>query len=586
MDNPPVPAARYLRMSTERQQYSLSNQAAAIDSYADNHGFAIVKSYSDEARTGVTFVNRNGLQTLIRDVIQRRADYKAVLVYDVSRWGRFQDTDEAAHYEILCKSAGIPIHNCAEPFSNDCGLPSLIMKSLKRVMAGEYSRELGVKVYTAQKRLAALGFRQGAQPGYGLRRLLVSADRIPKQLLLHGERKGLASDRVVQVPGPPEEVHCIQKIYRLFLKEGMTFIGIAKELNREGFKYIKGSDWNMRAVKEVLTNPKYAGFNVYGRFSTKLYTPRLEVPRSEWAVAPGAFEPVISPTTFAEVQRRLASFTRNQTDDQLLQALRATLAREGKLSMTILENTPGLPSPSAYRDRFGSVSRAFQLAGFAAYNGYTRLGRLEELRKLRDMRTNLMKEIVALSNGRVSMEDRGLRFRSRLRLGRRRVSVMFARYFRGYKGADRWQIKLLPGDTRMITLVVLLNKTNDGFSDLFVTQPIRGARTFRLLKDDPRLSHAGRLHDLRDFVGTIEAVSCAKPHCISWALTEPSDTVATKSQLKQISQLSVCEFIRRGMNQKTLERIRKRRPVRASKLQKCLRVVYQCEPESRRKYQC
>lgn len=577
MENLPVPAARYLRMSTERQQYSLSNQASVIDRYADSHGFAIVKSYSDEARTGVTFVNRKGLQTLIRDVVQGRAEYKAVLVYDVSRWGRFQDTDEAAHYEFLCKSAGIPIHYCAEPFSNDCGLPSLIMKSLKRVMAGEYSRELGVKVYTAQKRLATLGFRQGAQPGYGLRRLLVSAERMPKQLLSHGERKGLASDRVVQIPGPTEEVQCVQEIYRLFLEDGMTFLGIARYLNKKGFKYIEGADWNMRAVKAVLTNPKYAGFNVYGRFSTKLYTPRLEVPRSEWAVAPDAFEPVISSKRFAEVQIKLASFTRNQSDEQLLEALRATLAREGKLSMTIIENTPGLPSPSAYRDRFGSVSRAFQLAGFVAYNGYTRPGRLEELRKLRDMRTNLMKEIVALSNRRVSIEDRGLRFRTRLRFGRRRVSVIFARYFRGYKGAERWQIKLLPGDTRLITLIVLLNETNNGFLGFFVTQPIRSAKTFRLLKDDPRLRHGVRVHDLQDFADTIEAVSCAKPRRISWTLTEPSDKVATESQLKQISTLSVCEFLRRGMNQKTLERIRKGRPVRASILEKCLRALRESE---------
>ena len=68
------------------------------------------------------------------------APYKAILVYDVSRWGRFQDTDESAHYEFLCKSAGVPVHYCAETFANDGSLPSLIMKALKRTMAGEYGR--------------------------------------------------------------------------------------------------------------------------------------------------------------------------------------------------------------------------------------------------------------------------------------------------------------------------------------------------------------------------------------------------------------------------------------------------------------
>ena len=86
----------------------------------------------------------------------------------MSRWGRFQDTDEAAHYEFLCKSAGIPVHYWAETFSNDGSLSSAIMKALKRVTAGEYSRELGTKVFAGQKRLAELGFKQGG-PARGAR---------------------------------------------------------------------------------------------------------------------------------------------------------------------------------------------------------------------------------------------------------------------------------------------------------------------------------------------------------------------------------------------------------------------------------
>ena len=35
--------------------------------------------------------------------------FSAVLVYDVSRWGRFPDPDEAAVYEHACKSRGIRV---------------------------------------------------------------------------------------------------------------------------------------------------------------------------------------------------------------------------------------------------------------------------------------------------------------------------------------------------------------------------------------------------------------------------------------------------------------------------------------------
>src|SRR5712691_2913346 len=204
-----VPAAQYVRMSTEHQQYSLENQSTAIQTYATSHGFEVVRTYSDVAKSGLVLRHRIGLRQLLQDVVSGAPAYRVILVYDVSRWGRFQDTDESAHYEFLCKSAGIPVHYCAETFINDDTLPNLIMKSLKRTMAGEYGRELSVKVLAGQKRLAQLGFKQGGVPGYGLRRMLVSADRQAKQQLAGGERKNITTDRVILVPGPSEEVEVV-----------------------------------------------------------------------------------------------------------------------------------------------------------------------------------------------------------------------------------------------------------------------------------------------------------------------------------------------------------------------------------------
>jgi len=98
-----VPAAQYLRMSTEHQQYSLENQATAIQAYAESHGFEVVRTYSDAAKSGLVLRHRVGLRQLLQDVVSGAPAYRAILVYDVSRWGRFQDTDESAHYEFLCK---------------------------------------------------------------------------------------------------------------------------------------------------------------------------------------------------------------------------------------------------------------------------------------------------------------------------------------------------------------------------------------------------------------------------------------------------------------------------------------------------
>lgn len=160
-------------MSTEHQRYSTENQSDAIKHYAEQRGTEIVRTYSDEGKSGLRIQGRDGLKQLIDDIQSGKADFEAVLVYDISRWGRFQDADESAYYEYICKRAGISVIYCAEQFENDGSPVSTIVKGVKRAMAGEYSRELSQKVFIGQSRLIELGYRQGGPPGFGLRRMLI-----------------------------------------------------------------------------------------------------------------------------------------------------------------------------------------------------------------------------------------------------------------------------------------------------------------------------------------------------------------------------------------------------------------------------
>ena len=121
-----IPVAQYVRMSTEHQKYSTENQADRILEYAARHGMRIVRTYMDSGKSGLNLKGRSGLQTLLHDVKQPNPGFSAVLVYDVSRWGRFPDPDEAAVYEHACKSRGIRVIYCAEPFNNDGSLPSTV----------------------------------------------------------------------------------------------------------------------------------------------------------------------------------------------------------------------------------------------------------------------------------------------------------------------------------------------------------------------------------------------------------------------------------------------------------------------------
>jgi DNA invertase Pin-like site-specific DNA recombinase len=191
-----MPVAQYLRMSTEHQQYSTENQSISIVQYAQMHNMEIVRTYADHGKSGLSLARRPGLQQLLRDALASDVDFRAVLVYDVSRWGRFQNPDQGASYEYALITADIPIHYCAEQFANDGSLSSALLKTLKRGMAGEYSRELSVKVWAGQSRLVQLGFRLGGIPGYGLRRHLIDQNMVFKQVLKPGDRKSLQTDRV------------------------------------------------------------------------------------------------------------------------------------------------------------------------------------------------------------------------------------------------------------------------------------------------------------------------------------------------------------------------------------------------------
>lgn len=503
-----VPAAQYLRMSTEHQQYSLENQSTAIQQYADTHGFEIVRTYSDAARSGLVLRHRTGLRQLLQDVVGR-PDYRAILVYDVSRWGRFQDTDESAHYEFLCKSAGIHVHYCAETFANDSSLSSSILKALKRTMAGEYSRELGVKVLAGQKRLARLGFKQGGLPGYGLRRMLISSAGVPKQELAAGERKSILTDRVILIPGPTHEAQWVRDIYQMLVSRKLSVHAIAQELNRRGVVYIGDSKWNYQAVYAVLTHPKYIGCHVFGRTSSKLYTPTVRLPRAEWVLTPGAFQPIVDASTFSAAQAILGKRTINRSDEEVLDSLRVLLASEGRLSLSIIKNCPGIPSPSTYRYRFGSLRWAYELIG---YGRPAQFGPIDVRRRTQALREELMSQIVAIFPNDVSIVRRGARWRSQLRfVNGSIVSVLVARSVSTWKETVRWRVDPVQNERKFVTLLARLDEGNRSFLDFHVFPGMDRGRRFDVSRSDLWLSRGEPIRDLLAFCKVVARARAAMP---------------------------------------------------------------------------
>jgi DNA invertase Pin-like site-specific DNA recombinase len=154
----PTKAAMYVRISNDHQKYSTENQADAIKEYAARRNLDIITTYADEGKSGLKMDGRDALKNLIEDVQAKQTEFSTILVLDVTRWGRFQDADESAHYEYISRRAGIGVEYVAEQFENDGSPVSTIVKGVRRAMAAEYSRELSGKVFAGQCRLVELGY--------------------------------------------------------------------------------------------------------------------------------------------------------------------------------------------------------------------------------------------------------------------------------------------------------------------------------------------------------------------------------------------------------------------------------------------
>lgn len=458
-------AAVYVRMSTEHQQYSTENQGDKIREYASRRGIQIVRTYADEGKSGLRIDGRQALQQLIQDVESGQADFNVILVYDVSRWGRFQDADESAYYEYICRRAGIQVAYCAEQFENDGSPVSTIVKGVKRAMAGEYSRELSAKVFAGQCRLIELGFRQGGPAGYGLRRVLIDQQGNAKGELSRGEHKSLQTDRVILVPGPDAEIQVVRSIYKWFIDSGLNEAEIARRLNDQGIRTDLDRCWTRATVREILTNEKYIGNNVYNRISFKLKKLRVINRPDMWIRRDGAFEGIVSPEAFYTAQGIIRARARRFSDEELLDKLRGLFQRRGFLSGLIIDEAEGMPSAAAYIHRFGSLIRAYQAVGFTPDRDYQFLEVNKFLRRMHPEVIATTERAIADLGGVINRDPATDLLDIN---GEFTVSIVLSRCQNHDDGRKRWKIRFDTSLAPDITVAVRLTPDNQSIQDYYL----------------------------------------------------------------------------------------------------------------------
>ncbi len=455
--------AAYMRMSTDDQRYSLQNQENVIRGYAAMRKLDLVRFYVDPGRSGLDLKGRPGLQKLLTDILDGNADFSRILVYNVSRWGRFQEIDEAAFYEHLCRRCGVRVVYCAEEFGEEDSPVHALYKALSRVDAAKFSRDKSALISACRRIAAHRGYNQGGGAPYGLRRVVLDARGKRLLRLRTGQRKAINEYHVSLEPGPAIEIAVVKDVFRMFVDEGMSAQAVANALNTRRVKTQHGLRWHHSSITYMLSNEKYIGAQVYNRTSSKLKTPVRRNDPDTWIRVPGAFKGIVDPTIFWRAQQIRKARAEPRSNEQLLEELRTFYDAHGPIAGRHFKAN-GLAHAISYSGRFGSVQKAYALIGVTDLPGHMMCDDQRVRRAHREDFANRIKVLIESDASTVSV-DRCARV---LLIGDRlRVRFDLLKAYPTMSGALRWRIRL--HDRRRTDLYLVARfDASDAFIDFYV----------------------------------------------------------------------------------------------------------------------
>lgn len=268
-------AIAYYRFSSHSQnEASIDQQREAAQKYAAAKGFTIVKEYEDRAISGTT-EDRPGFQLMLSEVGKMRP--AALIMWKTDRLGRDRYTLAMAKKTI--RDAGCQIHLVAEAVPEDSPEASL-MEGLLESMAEFYSKQLRQNV----KR----GMRYNAENG-----------------LFNGHSVlGYTVDENKRYTIDPEKGPIVQRIFADYAA-GKRLAVIAEELNNQGIRTLKGTQFTINGLRTILHNRSYTGVYRFSDIVIKDGIPPL--------VSEELFEQV--QTRFAQNKRKGAQIAHNTEED-------------------------------------------------------------------------------------------------------------------------------------------------------------------------------------------------------------------------------------------------------------------------------
>jgi hypothetical protein len=225
-----------------------------------------------------------------------------------------------------------------------------------------------------------------------------------------------------------------------------------------------GASWTPGRVRQILSNEKYIGNNVYNRASYKLKTSRIPNPPDMWIRKEAAFAGIV-PKEMFEAARALVH-ANPCSSEELLDQLKQLFLQTGVLTSEIIAHSAGTPTVQTYISRFGSLRRAYELIGYWPPSDPDHQ---EANRRIRRMHPEIIERThaaIAKWGGSVWRDPKTDLMHVNQEL---RICVLMARCHTDISGEQCWRLRFDPVKLAPdITIAIRLNDTNQAELDYYV----------------------------------------------------------------------------------------------------------------------
>lgn len=291
----PLRCLGYARVSTEKQagevQTSISEQKRRGAELAERFGLTVERWYTDEGASGSTVEGRPAFVQLLADCEAMRRSIRdpgIIVVLDDSRFGRFDDPDEAAYWRHHLRRLGWIVR-----FAVGDDIEDVALRHIMRAVGGAQSTEERQKI----RRRARQGIRGAAEQGFwtreapfGYRRRVVYPPG-NERILERGQLKA-PNEKVALVPHE-EEAAVVRFMFEAYAtgEYSLTWLGAEAE------RMLPGKSWHVGTVRQALMRHAYVGDVVGG-------LRRRDAPPERYAHR-NAHPPLVSRELFERVQQQL-----------------------------------------------------------------------------------------------------------------------------------------------------------------------------------------------------------------------------------------------------------------------------------------